>query len=129
MAQFVAMFQSILAGQTETKAEFAELGECISTVEHGEHIPKQVLQTQPSAPKQAPPVSILKRSQPTAIPTPPPKAVVKDLLLHLLAVMDAHILSYFSAFYTDLFDEVFMFESLSLVMIRWSVMCCHHVHI
>ena len=30
-------------------------------------------------------------------------------------VTDAHILSYFSVFYTDLFDEVFMFESLSLV--------------
>ena len=28
--------------------------------------------------------------------------------------MDAHILSYFSVFYTDLFDEVFVFESLSL---------------
>ena len=38
-------------------------------------------------------------------------------------------LSYFSVFYTDLFDEVFVFESSSLIMIRWSVMCCHHVHI
>ena len=43
-------------------------------------------------------------------------------------VTDAHILSYFSVFYMDLFDEVFVFESLSLVMIRWSVMCCHHMH-
>ena len=43
-------------------------------------------------------------------------------------VTDAHILSYFSVFYTDLFDEVFMFESLSLDMIRWLVTCCHHVH-
>ena len=46
---------------------------------------------------------------------------------YLVSVMDAHILSYFSVFYTDLFDEVFMFESLSLDMIRWLVMCCHHV--
>ena len=45
-----------------------------------------------------------------------------------LFVTDAHILSYFSVFYTDLFDEVFVFEPLSLVMIRWLVMCCHHVH-
>ena len=43
-------------------------------------------------------------------------------------VMDAHILSYFSVFYTDLFDEVFMFESLSFDMIRWLVTCCHHMH-
>ena len=33
-------------------------------------------------------------------------------------VTDAHILSYFSVFYTDLFDEVFVFEFLSLDMIR-----------
>ena len=45
-----------------------------------------------------------------------------------LIVTDAHILSYFSVFYTDLFDKVFVFESLSLDMIRWSVMCCHHMH-
>ena len=43
-------------------------------------------------------------------------------------VTDAHILSYFSVFYTDLFDKVFVFESLSLDMIRWLVTCCHHVH-
>ena len=43
-------------------------------------------------------------------------------------VTDAHILSYFSVFYTDLFDEVLVFESLSLNMIRWLVTCCHHVH-
>ena len=43
-------------------------------------------------------------------------------------VTDAHILSYFSVFYTDLFDEVFVFEPLSLDMIRWLVTCCHHVH-
>ena len=47
---------------------------------------------------------------------------------HLEFVMDTHILSYFSVFYMDLFDEVFVFESLSLDMIRWLVMCCHHVH-
>ena len=35
-----------------------------------------------------------------------------------ICVMDAHILSYFSVFYMDLFDKVFMFESLSLDMIR-----------
>ena len=46
----------------------------------------------------------------------------------LQSVTDAHILSYFSVFYTDLFDEVFVFESLSLDMIRWLVTCCHHVH-
>ena len=45
-----------------------------------------------------------------------------------LDVTDAHILSYFSVFYMDLFDEVFVFESLSLDMIRWLVTCCHHVH-
>ena len=50
------------------------------------------------------------------------------ILITSAIVTDAHILSYFSVFYTDLFDEVFVFESLSLVMIRWSVMCCHHVH-
>ena len=43
-------------------------------------------------------------------------------------VMDTHILSYFSVFFTELFDEVFVFEPLSLDMIRWSVTCCHHVH-
>ena len=43
-------------------------------------------------------------------------------------VTDAHILSYFSVFYMDLFDEVFVFESLSLDMIRWLVTCCHHMH-
>ena len=46
----------------------------------------------------------------------------------VITVTDAHILSYFSVFYTDLFDEVFVFESLSLIMIRWLVTCCHHVH-
>ena len=50
--------------------------------------------------------------------TPPPT----------VPVMDTHILSYFSVFYMDLFDEVFMFESLSLFMIRWLVMRCHQVH-
>ena len=45
-----------------------------------------------------------------------------------IGVTDAHILSYFSVFYTDLFDEVFVFEPLSLDMIRWLVTCCHHVH-
>ena len=43
-------------------------------------------------------------------------------------VTNAHILSYFSVFYMDLFDEVFVFESLSLDMIRWLVTRCHHVH-
>ena len=49
-------------------------------------------------------------------------------VLHEVPVMDTHILSYFSVFYMDLFDEVFVFESLSLIMIRWSVTYCHHVH-
>ena len=35
---------------------------------------------------------------------------------------------YFSVFYTDLFGEVFVFESLSLDMIRWLVTCGHRVH-
>ena len=50
------------------------------------------------------------------------------MLYSTVCVTDAHILSYFSVFYTDLFDEVFVFESLSLDMIRWLVTCCHHVH-
>ena len=54
------------------------------------------------------------------------KVLVHDGLIQ--SVTDAHILSYFSVFYTDLFDEVLVFESLSLNMIRWLVTCCHHVH-
>ena len=46
----------------------------------------------------------------------------------MVVVTDTHILSYFSVFYMDLFDEVFVFESLSLDVIRWLVTCCHHVH-
>ena len=67
---------------------------------------------------------------------PSPETEVKDTILDCLlsfvyiwvSVTDAHILSYFSVFYTDLFDEVFVFEPLSLDMIRWLVTCCHHVH-
>ena len=43
-------------------------------------------------------------------------------------VMDTHIFPYFSVFYTDLFGEDLVSESLSLDMIKWLVMCCHHVH-
>ena len=54
--------------------------------------------------------------------------LVLSRMLQRVYVTDTHILSYFSVFYTDLFDEVFVFESLSLDMIRWLVTCCHHVH-
>ena len=62
--------------------------------------------------------------------TPPIQAVSRrgPSIRMPLGVTDAHILSYFSVFYTDLFYEVFVFESLSLIMIRWLVTCCHHVH-
>ena len=53
---------------------------------------------------------------------------VQDHACTPLPVTDAHILSYFSVFYMDLFDMVFVFESLSLDMIRWLVTCCHHMH-
>ena len=56
------------------------------------------------------------------------QAFCKEYHVEETVVMDAHILSYFSVFYTDLFDRVFVFESLSLDMIRWLVTCCHHVH-
>ena len=48
---------------------------------------------------------------------------------HCYIVSWMHIFyPYFSVFYMDLFSEVFVFESLSLDMIRRLVMCCHHMH-
>ena len=51
---------------------------------------------------------------------------VEDVMMAI--VMGAYILPYFSVFYTDLFGEGLVFKSLLLVMIRWSVTCCHHMH-
>ena len=48
--------------------------------------------------------------------------------LLITSVTEAYILPYFSVFYTNLFGEGLVFESLSLDMIRWLVMCCHHMH-
>ena len=44
------------------------------------------------------------------------------------SVKDTYILPYFSVFYMDLFSEGLVFKSLSLDVIRWSVMCFHHMH-
>ena len=57
---FALLMAAIQEGQRETRIKIAKLGEHISVVECGERIPKPTLQMKLSAPKLAPPVSILK---------------------------------------------------------------------
>ena len=80
-----AILTALQGFRVEVKKEIAGLGERITAIERGERIPEPVPQTKPSAPKAAPPVSILKRPQPAAVPMPPTKAVAKGTPPHIPA--------------------------------------------
>ena len=71
------------------------------------------------APKRYGPFKVMKQLSPAVYEIKIPHQWKVHNVFHAnLIVMDAHILSYLSVFYTDLFDEVFVFESFSLDMIR-----------